>query len=248
LSHLYYVGGSLAGSETLYVDFYDATTNTCSAASALTATTTAPTTPRLATDVAIAKTEVTNQFNDGVSATNPPDAYHLTDNTALVDQLAMDIAQQFGTPSSHYVIGTSANTNGYTDGFINSSVGGVIGNAQLEDQCVALVQALDPGGTGSWRPGALVENGQLAEGTPIATFAGTLYGGSDPHAGFYLTSGVENGAAGFFVLDQFNLGDQNTGQPYPDHSPLNASIYEPAEVRFISVNDPNASSYHAILG
>jgi ELWxxDGT repeat protein len=186
------------------------------------------------------------------------DAKHLTNNRALVDEIANDIAAQSGTAQSFYQIGTSD----IEDGFINpSSEIGAFKDIQFLDQCVALVRALDynvPSST-SWHPaplsqvdlggdsGVLGFNQLLASGAPvpIATFnngssSGTYNG---EHAAFFLGYGFEANHAGFFVLDQYN---NPNGLPFPPTHPLDVNVYEPAEVRFISFSDSAASTYYVI--
>jgi len=187
---------------------------------------------------------------------NPTSAYakHLSNNRALVDEIANDIAAQFGTSQNYYQIGVT----GIEDGFINPSSEDI----QFLDQCVALVQALDhnvPSST-SWHPsplsqvdlggdsGVLGFNQILASGAPvpIATFnngspSGTYNG---EHAAFFLGYGFEANQAGFFVLDQYN--NPNGMTPFPPTHPLDVNVYEPAEVRFISFSDSTASTYYVI--
>jgi hypothetical protein len=127
---------------------------------------------------------------------------------------------------------------------------------------VALVQALDqdvPVGKISdntnphhWQQGSQVDlagsvNSQIAIGTPIATFTNLLY--DSGHAAMFLGAGVENGAIGFFVLDQYNNPEGNG--PLPAGTPLNVNNYEPAEIRFIAITgsaqDVQAVHYFSIL-
>jgi hypothetical protein len=212
---------------------------------------------QFSTDINTAVGLINAQVQSGVT-----DAFHLTNNRALVDQIAFDIATQHGTASSHYVIGTADNTNssdylaanrGFTNGFINlpSDLRTADSNAsdpnEFLDQCVALVKALDAnvGLASTWThdvqvySGGVVQN--FAPGTPIATFTGASYNSN--HAAFFLTTGVENGQAGFFVLDQYN-----TGSPLsPDGSQLDTFHYEPAEIRFISVQSAAISQYYSVV-
>lgn len=193
-----------------------------------------------------AKLEIKNQENT-------PDflsPLHLTSNPTLVDQIAVAMANQFGTPQSLYTIGSTKGD--VTDGFINvTSELHVSKDYAFLDQCVALVQALDKnvGGSTTWRPSTQVDvNGQianLAAGSPIATFTNGKYDGE--HAAIFLGSGVENGVAGVFVLDQYNLPASNTGPTlYPDGTALNVFDYEPAEVRFIDISGASTSHYFLI--
>jgi 20S proteasome alpha/beta subunit len=219
-------------------------------------------TSTFANDITNAESLINGQIDQYTSAgaAPPASAFHLTDDSALVDQIANDVAALYGTPQGNYTIGTAANTNsssypssnrGITNGFINvSSELPLSTDNQFLDQCVALVQALDKNlapsiaTTLGWRPGVQVvgSNGaiqNIAPGTPIATFTGTSY--NQNHAAIFLGAGVEDNVAGFFVLDQYNIPPLK-----PDGTPLNGSTYEPAELRFISEADPNISQYFTI--
>jgi hypothetical protein len=69
------------------------------------------------------------------------------------------------------------------------------------------------------------------------------------HAAFFLGYGNENGQAGFFVLDQYNLPPSGS-PPLPplhhDGTLPNGQYYEPAEIRFIGFTDPAAKEYYVI--
>ncbi|WP_210324913.1 BPSL0067 family protein [Bradyrhizobium campsiandrae] len=252
LSGLVYTGGTSHGTDKIWLEAYNGTwsnnnnwtevdINDPGAAGSL------------ANDFSVAKSLIDAQFQNSVVSPS-----HLTNHASLVDQIALDLATAYGTAPSNYIIGSTSNTNGYTNGFIN--VPTVIGNASYEDQCVALLQALDHnvGSTGNWNPGAAVVSGgvvnqsQMPAGSPIATFTGNSYNGA--HAAFFLGSGSENGQSGFFVLDQYNTGYQDNfpsslhPTPYPDGTRLNVNSYEPTEVRFINiVTDAHAAEYHLIV-
>ena len=193
-----------------------------------------------------AEQEITNQESTS-DFLNPS---HLTDNFHLVADIANAVAAQFGTPQSHYVIGTTEGD--VTDGFINvKSELSVAKDYPFLDQCVALVQALDKnvGGTTTWHPSTQVDaNGRIANiaaGSPIATFTSGKYDGD--HAAIFLAAGTEKGVAGFFVLDQYNLPPASSGlKLYPDGTPLDVFHYEHAELRFINVSDAAASHYYLI--
>jgi hypothetical protein len=212
-----------------------------------------------------AEQEITNQENTpGFS--NPS---HLTNDSALVNAIANGIAGQFGTPQNQYTIGMTPGDVTY--GFINLT-SELNHNQNYQDgfidQCVALVQALDRqlapnvGTTKQWHPGTAVDIGgtsvaNLPVGTPIATFTDGSPTGkyNGDHAAIFLGSGVENGAAGFFVLDQYNLPPAGYKSPagyplFPYGTPLNVDGYEPAEIRFIAIQgaaaDPKASEYYSI--
>jgi hypothetical protein len=204
-------------------------------------------------DITTAEGMITAQVQSG--ATTP---FHLTSDPSLVDQIVNDLAAFYSTPQSDYTIGTANNTNssnypsvnrGLTEGFVNVS-SELLNSSdnQFLDQCVALLQAVDPniGLTGSWIAGTQVDvNGtiqNIAPGTPIATFTGSTYNGA--HAAFFLGAGVENNEAGFFVLDQYNTGSPTL---YPDGTPLNTLSYEPAEIRFISTQDSAVTQYCAVI-
>jgi VCBS repeat-containing protein len=172
-----------------------------------------------------------------------------------------------------------APTNGYTLGFINLSTEiqdvnysspNITTSADFKylDQCLALVQALDHnvsvgGVPAPLSPGVPVDqmingidtvNPSIALGTPIATFTNGSY--NFDHAAIYLGPRVENNQAGFFVLDQYNLGPlQNPGSPPPiplylDNTTLDTFRYETAEIRFIPIvgssADPARYEYHTI--
>jgi hypothetical protein len=214
-----------------------------------------------------------------------PQSYHFTDdqNHGLMEQLVENVAAKFGTPPTGYVFGDatntnnySANNNGYTSGFLNLvSDLQTDNNFQYLDQCVGLVKCLDPGvgASSTWHPNLSEKiklqgssNLSLPEGPlPIATFV--LKAGGDPnnpldwvyggghHAEFFLGYGTENGQAGFFVLDQYNLPNPlppaNTpGSSHlwllPDGTTPSGGHYEHVEVRFIGFNDPHAKEYYVI--
>jgi probable HAF family extracellular repeat protein/VCBS repeat-containing protein len=202
-----------------------------------------PPTTTLADLISEGEQEITNQEN--TSDFSYPS--HLTDNFHLVDDIANGLAAQFGTPQSHYVIGSTVGD--VTDGFINvKSELSIQKDYPFLDQCVALVQALDKnvGGTTGWHPSTQVDaNGQIANiaaGSPIATFTGSNYDGD--HAALFLGAGAEKGVAGFFVLDQYNHPPASTGLTlYPDGTHLDVSYYEHAELRFISTADAAATHY-----
>jgi len=196
---------------------------------------TVPAATALSSDVATAQSLFSSQ----------DDTFHLTGQPTLVDDIAIDLANYFGTPVGYYTIGTAANTNsaeypianrGLTDGFINLKYELTLKSpldTKYLDQCVALVQALDQhiGGTSSW-------SFNITNGGHTYT---DVYNVN--HAAIFLGAGTEQKQAGFFVLDQFN-----TRTPlYPDNSTLNVSTYEPTEFRFISLQDPYVGQYSTIV-
>jgi uncharacterized protein YxjI len=224
---------------------------------------TAPQTTLIA-DIAAAKALIDAQFDPTDTST------WRTHDVSSVDQIAHDLATEYGTASTQYVIGTAVNTDsssvaanrGFSDGFINPKSlletpdpDNAAHPNQFLDQCVALVKALDHNEdvlTGSWSRGLqLYSNGGIqagiAPGTPIATFEflNNRWSYDGDHAAFFLGASAENGMSGFFVLDQFNF-PPNGSPLFPDGTAANVKTYEHAEVRFISLGDPYLSEYYTI--
>jgi hypothetical protein len=225
----------------------------------------APTSSTLVTDVTRAEAMITAQVN--------PESFsvpqlHLTDDPSLVDQIAELLNPRIN--SSYFSPSSWDNASG----FLNPpSFYTATGDKSDLNQCVALVQAIDPALqvlTSDWAPNDLEQvdidggnNSNLEDniGVPIATFIGNDYPSAGQHAAIFLGYGTENDKPGFFVLDQYDTAPAADDYTETLSWQLNPEpllpggtaaenkkngVFEPAEIRFIGFADPAASEYFGI--
>lgn len=219
------------------------------------------TAPALANDIARAETEIGEQVAGTLPLTSPLQGALYLNDPQLVKFLASDIAALYH--GGDYTIGAPDTANA---GFINNP--GSLTNASLIDQCVALVQGLDPAtmaptapqGTKSWTDGLQVDLGgstglagedlKISAGTPIATFvnnAGNQVTSLPAGTGNYPESALHAGIFLGYGVEQGQYGffmlDQYVNQPTLNpHS-------QPAEVRFypFASSTGHAVEYYTIV-